>query len=132
LNVERSVNEYLSCCIEESKNEGKLTMIQPHLLTCLIQISEKRLKGKASPKMLRPAFVLGTWIHVTNLSENLSKMVLSRYSESVQTKMILIYLLRTFIRSCMRYTQRNFWKIVKFTVPDRIGRVLEISFAINH
>jgi hypothetical protein len=39
------------------------------------------------------------------------------------------------IRSCMRNTQRNFWKIVKFTVPVnryRIGRVLEISFAINH
>jgi hypothetical protein len=31
LNVERNVNEYLSCCIEESKAERKLTMIQPHL-----------------------------------------------------------------------------------------------------
>jgi hypothetical protein len=32
-------------------------------------------------------------------------------------------------------TRRNFWKIVKFTVPVdryRIGRVLEISFAINN
>jgi hypothetical protein len=37
LKVERNVNEFLSCCIEESKDEGKLTMIQPHLLTCLIQ-----------------------------------------------------------------------------------------------
>jgi hypothetical protein len=36
LKVERNVNECLSCCIEESKDEGRLTMIQPHLLTCLI------------------------------------------------------------------------------------------------
>jgi hypothetical protein len=52
-----------------------------------------------------------------------------------QLKMILIYLQRTLIRSCMRITLRNFWKIVKFTVPVdhyRIGRVLEISCAINH
>jgi hypothetical protein len=33
LKVEKKVNEYLSCCIEESKDEAKLTMIQPHLLT---------------------------------------------------------------------------------------------------
>jgi hypothetical protein len=37
LKVEKKVNEYLSCCIEESKDEAKLTMIQPHLLTCLIK-----------------------------------------------------------------------------------------------
>jgi hypothetical protein len=37
LKVERNVNEYLSCCIQESKYERKLTMIQPHLLTCLIK-----------------------------------------------------------------------------------------------
>jgi hypothetical protein len=37
LKVERNVNEYFSCCIEESKDEGKLTMIQLHLLTCLIK-----------------------------------------------------------------------------------------------
>jgi hypothetical protein len=36
LKVERNVNEYLSCCIEESKNERKRTLIQPHLLTHLI------------------------------------------------------------------------------------------------
>jgi hypothetical protein len=28
LKVERNVNEYLSCCIEESKDVGKLTMIR--------------------------------------------------------------------------------------------------------
>ena len=33
LKVERKVNEYLSWCIEKSKDEGKLTMIQLHLLT---------------------------------------------------------------------------------------------------
>jgi hypothetical protein len=52
LKVENNVNEYLSCCIEESKDEAKLTMIQPHLLTCLIQISEKRLKEKGSSLLL--------------------------------------------------------------------------------
>jgi hypothetical protein len=36
LKVERNANEYLSC-IEESKDERKLTMIQSHLLTCLIK-----------------------------------------------------------------------------------------------
>jgi hypothetical protein len=60
---------------------------------------------------------------------------LSKSSSSVQLKMILIYLRRTLIRSYMRNTRRNFWKIVEFTVPVdryRIGRVLEISFAINN
>jgi hypothetical protein len=37
LKVERNVNEYLSCSIEESKDEAKLTMIQLHLLTRLIK-----------------------------------------------------------------------------------------------
>jgi hypothetical protein len=37
LKLERNDDEYLSCCIEGSKDEGKLTMIQPNLLTCLIQ-----------------------------------------------------------------------------------------------
>jgi hypothetical protein len=36
----------LSCCLEESKNEGKLTMIQPHLLNCLIQNFGEEIKGK--------------------------------------------------------------------------------------
>jgi hypothetical protein len=35
LKVERNMNEYLSCCIEELKDEGNLSMIQPHLLTRL-------------------------------------------------------------------------------------------------
>jgi hypothetical protein len=47
LKVEKNVNEYLSCCIEESKDEAKITMIQPHILTSLIrnfgeEIEEKR------------------------------------------------------------------------------------------
>jgi hypothetical protein len=85
--------------------------------------------------MLRPAFVLGTWIHVITLSKNSSKMALLKSSLSVQSKMTLIYLQRTLIRSNMQNTQRNFWRIVEFTVPVdryRIGRVLEISFAINN
>jgi hypothetical protein len=50
LKVGKNVNEYLSCCIEESKNERKLIMVQPHLLTQLIKISQKKLKEKGSLK----------------------------------------------------------------------------------
>jgi hypothetical protein len=46
LKVERNVNEYLSFCIEESKDERKLTMIQPHLLTRLIQNFGEEIEGK--------------------------------------------------------------------------------------
>jgi hypothetical protein len=52
LKVEKNVNGYLSYCIEESKDEAKLTMIQPRLLTCLTQILEKRLKEKGSYLLL--------------------------------------------------------------------------------
>jgi hypothetical protein len=46
LKVERNVKEYLSCSIEESKDEGKLTMIQKHLQTHLIQNFGDQIKGK--------------------------------------------------------------------------------------
>jgi hypothetical protein len=52
LKVERNVNEYLSCCIEESKDERKLTMIQLHLLACLIQNFGEDIEGKR--KFLTP------------------------------------------------------------------------------
>jgi hypothetical protein len=52
LKVERNMNEYLSCCIEESKDERKLTMIQPHLLTCLIKKFGEEIEGKR--KFLTP------------------------------------------------------------------------------
>jgi hypothetical protein len=52
LKVERNVNEYLSCCIEESKDEAKLTMIQPHLLNCLIKNFGEEIEGKR--KFLTP------------------------------------------------------------------------------
>jgi hypothetical protein len=38
LKIEKDVVEYLTCHIVESKNEAKLTMIQPHLL---IQLTRK-------------------------------------------------------------------------------------------
>jgi hypothetical protein len=50
--VEKNVNEYLSCCIEESKDEAKLTMIQPHLLTRLIKNFREEIEGKR--KFLTP------------------------------------------------------------------------------
>jgi hypothetical protein len=52
LKFERNVNEYLSCCIEESKDERKLTMIQPHLLTHLIHNFREEIEGKR--KFLTP------------------------------------------------------------------------------
>jgi hypothetical protein len=52
LKVEMNVNEYLSCCIEESKDEGKLTMIQPHFLTRLIKNFGEEIEGKR--KFLTP------------------------------------------------------------------------------
>jgi hypothetical protein len=48
LKVERNVTE-LSCCIKESKDERKLTIIQPHLLTCLIQNFGEEIEGKRNP-----------------------------------------------------------------------------------
>jgi hypothetical protein len=52
LKVERNVNEYLSCCIEESKDEAKLTMIQPHILNLLIKNFREEVEGKK--KFLTP------------------------------------------------------------------------------
>ena len=45
LKIEKNVKEYLSCCIVETKEEGKLTMIQPHLLTRLTQRFGEEIKG---------------------------------------------------------------------------------------
>jgi hypothetical protein len=42
----------LSCCIEESKDERKLTMIQLHWLACLIQNFGEEIEGKR--KFLTP------------------------------------------------------------------------------
>jgi hypothetical protein len=52
LKVERNVNEYLSCCIEKSKDDRKHTMIQPHLLTRLIKNFGEEIEGKR--KFLTP------------------------------------------------------------------------------
>jgi hypothetical protein len=52
LKVERNVNAYLSFCIEESKDEGKLIMIQPHLLTRLITNFGEEIKEKGSSLLL--------------------------------------------------------------------------------
>jgi hypothetical protein len=52
LKIEKNLNEYLSCCIEESKDEAKLTMIQPHVLTRLIKNFGEEIEGKR--KILTP------------------------------------------------------------------------------
>jgi hypothetical protein len=44
LKIEKYVVEYLSCHIVESKNEAKLTMIQPHLLIRLTQKFGEEIK----------------------------------------------------------------------------------------
>jgi hypothetical protein len=46
------MNKYLSCCIEESKDEANLTMIQPHVLTQLIKNFGEEIEGKR--KFLTP------------------------------------------------------------------------------
>jgi hypothetical protein len=52
LKVERNIDEYLSCCIEESKDVGKLTMIQPYFLTFQFKIWEMKLKEKGRSLLL--------------------------------------------------------------------------------
>jgi hypothetical protein len=44
LKIEKNVKEYFSCCFVETKEEGKLTMIQPHLLTRLTQKFGEEIK----------------------------------------------------------------------------------------
>jgi hypothetical protein len=52
LKVEKKMNKYLSCCIEESNDERKPTMIKPHILTCLIKNFGEEIEGKR--KFLTP------------------------------------------------------------------------------
>jgi hypothetical protein len=56
LKVERNVNEYLSCCIKESKDDRKFTMIQLHLLTHLIENFGEEIEAKR--KFLTPDILL--------------------------------------------------------------------------
>jgi hypothetical protein len=49
LKVKKNVNEYLSYCIEESKNGRKRTVIQPHLMACLIQNLGEEKRNKEVP-----------------------------------------------------------------------------------
>jgi hypothetical protein len=73
---------------------------------------------------------------IPEFSKYLSFSFHNLFSEKLRLLLeILIYLQRTLIRSCMRNTRGNFWKIVEFTVTVdccRMGRMLEISFAINN
>jgi hypothetical protein len=93
LKVERNVNEYLSCCIEESKDQRKLTMIQPHLLTCLIKNFGDEIKGKrkffiprtSSFKIQRTAVnmdVLDTQFQRKYRSGVCMSLYLTKYSQS--------------------------------------------------
>jgi hypothetical protein len=45
MKIEKNVKVLLSCCIVETKQEVKLTMIQMHLLTCLTQKFGEEIKG---------------------------------------------------------------------------------------
>jgi hypothetical protein len=87
LKVERKFNEYLSFCIEESKGEGKVTMIQPHLLNCLIQNFGNEIMGNRkflNPGMLRFKIQKST-INVDVLDEHFQR----RYRSGVG---MLLYL----------------------------------------
>jgi flagellar biosynthesis/type III secretory pathway ATPase len=46
LKIEKDVKEYLSCCIVESKDKRKSTMVQPHLLNRLIDKIGEDIEGK--------------------------------------------------------------------------------------
>jgi hypothetical protein len=46
LKIEKDVKEYLSCCIVESKDKRKLTMVQPHQLNRLIDKFGDDIEGK--------------------------------------------------------------------------------------
>jgi hypothetical protein len=76
LKVERNVNEYLICCIEESKDERKFTMIQPHLLTRLTKNFGEEIEGKKKSLLLAHQFLKSkgqqlTWMFlIHNLKGN--------------------------------------------------------------
>jgi hypothetical protein len=46
LKIEKDVKEYLSCCIVESKDKREVTMVQSHLLNCLIDKFGEDIEGK--------------------------------------------------------------------------------------
>jgi hypothetical protein len=69
LKFENNVNEHLSCSIEESKDERKLTMIHPHLLTRLIQNSGEEIKCKRN--FLTPGM---PWFNIKSLTIEIDKL----------------------------------------------------------
>ena len=86
LKIEKNVKEYLSCCIVETK-EGKLTMIQPHLLTRLTQKFGEEIKGMR--KYLTPGTPRFKILKSTNDIEVLDNEHQTKYRSGVG---MLLYL----------------------------------------
>jgi hypothetical protein len=76
----------LSCCIEESKDEAKLTMIQPHLLNRLIKNFGVEIEGKR--KFLTP----GTPRFKTQMSTINMDVVDPQYQRKYRSGYMLLYL----------------------------------------
>jgi hypothetical protein len=107
-----------------SKSQKGVTLLSTEAEYVAISEAVKELKfiyyllGDFHVKVNLPIVMKTDNIGVIFMSENAStgfrtrqsssKIVLLRSSLSVQLKMILIYLQRALIRSCMRNTQRNF------------------------
>ena len=87
LKIEKNVKEYLSCCIVETKEEGKLTMIQPHLLTRLTQKFGEEIKGMR--KYLTPGTPRFKILKSTNDIEVLDNEHQTKYRSGVG---MLLYL----------------------------------------
>jgi hypothetical protein len=87
LKIEKDLVEYLSCCTVETKNEAKLTMIQPHLLTCLTKHFGEEIKDIR--KYLTPGTPGFRILKPTNNIEVLDDKHQSKYCSGVG---MLLYL----------------------------------------
>jgi hypothetical protein len=84
LKIEKNVKGYLSCCFVETKQEGKLAMIQLHLLPSLTQKFGEEIR-----KYLTPGTPRFKFLKSTNDIEELDNEHQTKYCSGVG---ILLYL----------------------------------------
>jgi hypothetical protein len=94
------MNEYLSCCIEESKDEAKLTMIQPHVLTRLIKNFGEEIEVKR--KFLTPGTPRFKIQRSTIKMDDLDQQSQSKYRSVVGMLLYLTKYSRPDISNIMR------------------------------
>jgi hypothetical protein len=114
LKVERNVNKFLSCCIEESKDERKLTMIQPHLFSCLIKNLGEEIEGKR--KLLTPGTPRFKIQRSTINMEVLDTQSQRKYRSGVR---MLLYL--------TKYSQPDISNIFQELSNEWIQRLVELT-----